>query len=33
MFVLGPLSSVFDFMVFGLLLHVFHADEALFHTS
>ena len=33
MFVLGPLSSVFDFMVFGLLLRVFHADEALFHTS
>src|SRR5574337_356380 len=33
MFVLGPLSSVFDFMVFGLLLWVFHASEALFHTS
>jgi Mg2+-importing ATPase len=33
MFVLGPLSSVFDFIVFGLLLRVFHADEALFHTG
>lgn len=33
MFVLGPISSVFDFIVFGLLLWVFHADEALFHTS
>lgn len=33
MFVLGPLSSVFDFIVFGLLLRVFRVDEALFHTS
>jgi len=33
MFVFGPLSSVFDFVTFGLLLRVFHADEALFHTG
>ena len=33
MFVFGPLSSVFDFITFGLLLRVFHADEALFHTG
>ena len=33
MFVFGPLSSVFDFVTFGLLLWVFHADEALFHTG
>jgi len=33
MFVFGPLSSVFDFITFGLLLWVFHADEALFHTG
>ncbi|MEO8747350.1 MAG: HAD-IC family P-type ATPase, partial [Rhodanobacter sp.] len=33
MLVLGPISSVFDFIVFGLLLRVFHANEALFHTS
>jgi len=33
MFVFGPLSSVFDFVTFGLLLRVFHADEKLFHTG
>jgi Mg2+-importing ATPase len=33
MLVLGPVSSVFDFLTFGLLLLVFHADEALFHTG
>jgi Mg2+-importing ATPase len=33
MFVFGPLSSIFDFVTFGLLLWVFHADETLFHTS
>ena len=33
MWVLGPLSSVFDFLTFGLLLRVFQADEALFHTA
>ncbi len=33
MWVLGPLSSVFDFVTFGLLLRVFGADEALFHTA
>ena len=33
MLVLGPVSSVFDFLTFGLLLWVFHADEALFHTG
>ena len=33
MFVFGPLSSVFDFITFGLLLWVFRADEALFHTG
>jgi len=33
MFVFGPLSSVFDFVTFGLLLWVFRADEALFHTG
>ena len=29
----GPVSSVFDFLTFGLLLLVFHADEALFQTG
>ncbi|HVP34244.1 MAG TPA: magnesium-translocating P-type ATPase [Steroidobacteraceae bacterium] len=33
MWVFGPLSSVFDFITFGLLLRVFHANEALFHTG
>jgi Mg2+-importing ATPase len=33
MFVFGPLSSIFDFVTFGLLLWVFHADEKLFHTG
>src|SRR5438128_2061129 len=33
MLVLGPVSSVFDFLTFGLLLLVFHADEALFQTG
>ena len=33
MLVFGPLSSVFDFITFGLLLLVFHADEKLFQTG
>ena len=33
MYLFGPLSSVFDFISFGLLLWVFRADEALFHTG
>lgn len=33
MFMFGPLSSIFDFVTFGLLLWVFHADEKLFHTG
>jgi Mg2+-importing ATPase len=33
MLVFGPLSSVFDFMTFGLLLWFFEADEKLFHTG
>lgn len=33
MLVFGPLSSVFDFLTFALLLWVFRADESLFHTG
>jgi Mg2+-importing ATPase len=33
MLVMGPVSSVFDFLTFALLLLVFHADEALFQTG
>jgi Mg2+-importing ATPase len=33
MVTLGPVSSVFDFLTFAALLHLFHASEALFHTG
>jgi Mg2+-importing ATPase len=33
MWVFGPLSSIFDFITFGLLLRVFRADETMFHTG
>ena len=33
MLVVGPVSSLFDFLTFYLLLAVFHAGEALFHTG
>lgn len=33
MVTLGPVSSVFDFLTFAVLLHLFHASEALFHTG
>jgi len=33
MLVFGPLSSVFDFLTFGLLLFVLHADQPSFHTG
>ncbi len=33
MYALGPISSIFDFATFGLLLWVFHTDEATFHTG
>ncbi len=33
MVTLGPVSSVFDFVTFAALLHIFHASEALFHTG
>lgn len=33
MFVFGPVSSVFDFITFGVLLWVFHASESFFHTG
>lgn len=29
----GPISSIFDFLTFFVLLHVFHASEAFFHTG
>ena len=33
MLVFGPLSSVFDFLTFYALLHLFGAGEALFQTG
>ncbi len=33
MLILGPVSSLFDFLTFYVMLHVFHAGEELFHTA
>lgn len=33
MFVIGPISSLFDFLTFFLMLYVFQAGESLFHTG
>jgi len=30
---IGPISSLFDFLTFYVLLHFFHASEAQFHTG
>ena len=33
MLFIGPISSIFDFLTFYVLLHYFHASEQLFHTG
>ena len=33
MLFIGPISSIFDFLTFYVLLRVFHASETLFHTG
>lgn len=33
MLIIGPISSAFDFLTFYIMLAVFHAGEALFHTG
>jgi Mg2+-importing ATPase len=33
MLYIGPLSSIYDFLTFWVLLRIFHASEALFHTG
>jgi Mg2+-importing ATPase len=33
MLLIGPISSLYDFATFWVLLHVFHASEAAFHTG
>lgn len=30
---IGPISSIYDFLTFGIMLFVFHASEPLFHTG
>lgn len=33
MLIIGPISSLFDFLTFFVMLNVFHASESLFHTG
>lgn len=33
MLAVGPVSSLFDFLTFYVMLEVFHAGEELFHTG
>jgi P-type Mg2+ transporter len=33
MIIIGPISSIFDFLTFFVMLHVFHAGAVLFHTG
>ena len=33
MLFISPISSVFDFLTFYVMLHLFHAGQALFHTA
>lgn len=33
MIIIGPISSIFDFITYGVLLFMFHASKALFHTG
>jgi P-type Mg2+ transporter len=33
MIIIGPISSIFDFVTFGIMLWVFHAGEHLFQTG
>ena len=33
MIFVGPISSIFDFLTFYVLLHFFHADQVFFHTG
>ena len=33
MFFIGPVSSIFDFMTFGVMLYIFKAGPELFHTG
>lgn len=33
MLIIGPISSIFDFITYGVMLFVFHASSQLFHTG
>lgn len=33
MIIIGPISSIFDFITYGVMLFVFHSSAALFHTG
>ncbi|MFH0790401.1 MAG: magnesium-translocating P-type ATPase [Candidatus Omnitrophota bacterium] len=33
MFIIGPISSIFDFITYGVLIFVFHASPEMFHTG
>ncbi|MEI6531358.1 MAG: magnesium-translocating P-type ATPase [Chlamydiota bacterium] len=33
MLIIGPVSSIFDFLTFFIMLKIFHAGESLFHTG
>jgi Mg2+-importing ATPase len=33
MLIIGPISSIFDFITFGTLLFIFHSSQQLFHTG
>ncbi len=33
MVIIGPISSIYDFLTYGVMLFVFHANAALFHTG
>ncbi len=33
MLIIGPISSIFDFVTFGVMLYIFHSNEKLFHTG
>lgn len=33
MLIMGPISSLYDFLMFGVLIYLFHANERLFHAG
>ncbi|MDD5527293.1 MAG: cation transporting ATPase C-terminal domain-containing protein, partial [Candidatus Omnitrophica bacterium] len=33
MLIIGPISSIYDFLTYGVMLFIFHANASLFHTG